>query len=605
MKLGSLFSGIGGLDLGLERTLGCEIEWACEADSHCRGVLAARWPEAALHDDVRGLVPAPCDVICGGFPCQDISLAGKGAGLAGERSGLWYEMLRVVGIVRPMFVVIENVGALVKRGLATVAEGLAGLGYAVEWQTITALSVGALHIRSRVFVVAHRMANVGVFRDPGVVERTFAAHRAPGGIWAAEPAGVPRTVTRAQMAPSVRRSRLKALGNAVVPQVAEVVGACLRGAIDAPRAPVGWRAIGVVTDGEARTAPDLFGATAPVAMPACGALVHGTLYETRPLCDLRTAKARHAAVPGPFSLPMPTPTAGDANSSGSRNTAASAAHPGVSLTDAIRGDDGMGRRTTVPTPTAKLGDARRGAPSASVGADRLRSGRSNLDDAVASGIIPTPQGYAKGKPENSEPGLAPLDIAVRGMYGRTGLLPTPRLNRGPSMDAKHASLDGIVGLLPTPTATEYGSSQNGVNGLGGENERPSARTPSLSTMARRGLGPLGVVPTRRASDWRSGRTSAATRERNSRPLCEVVMAAQDADRRVRIHRRRAAPMLGVRAVRVVRDAAHAPPTGHLNPGWVEWLMGFPAGWFDVAAMVQESTAAPPPERMVEDDPLPW
>lgn len=493
-----------------------------------------------------------------------MSLAGKGAGLAGERSGLWYEMLRVVGIVRPMFVVIENVGALVKRGLATVANGLAGLGYAVEWQTITALSVGALHIRSRVFIVAHRMGKVSVFRDPGVVERAFAAHRAPGGIWAAEPAGVPRTVTRAQMAPSVRRARLKALGNAVVPQVAEVVGACIRAAIDAPRSPVGWRAIGVVTDGEARTAPDLFGATAQVAMPPCGALVDGTLYETRPLCDLRTAKARHATSPGPFSRPMPTPTAGDANSSGSRNTAASAAHHGVSLTDAVLGDGGTGR-----------------------------------------GLVPTPQAYAKGKPENSEPGLTPLDIAVRGMYGRAGLLPTPRLNRGPSMDAKHASLDGIVGLLPTPTATEYGSSQNGVNGLGGENERPSARTPSPSTMARRGLGPLGVVPTRRASDWRSGRTSAATRERNSRPLCEVVTAAQDADRRVRIHRRRAAPMLGVRAVRVVRDAAHAPPTGHLNPGWVEWLMGFPAGWFDVAAMVQESTASPPPGRMVEDDPLPW
>lgn len=468
-----------------------------------------------------------------------MSLAGKGAGLAGERSGLWYEMLRVVGIVRPMFVVIENVGALVSRGLSVVADGLAGLGYAIEWQTITALSVGALHIRSRVFIVAHRMGRVAVFRDPGVVERTFAAHRAPGGIWAAEPVGVPRTVTRAQMAPSVRRARLKALGNAVVPQVAEVVGACIRGAIDAPRSPVGWRAIGVVTDGEARTPPDLFGATASVAMPACGALVDGTLYETRPLCDLRTAKARHATSPGPFSRPMPTPTAGDANSSGSRNTAASAAHHGVSLTDAVLGDGGTGR-----------------------------------------GLVPTPQAYAKGKPENSEPGLTPLDIAIRGMYGRAGLLPTPRLNRGPSMDAKHASLDGIVGLLPTPTATEYGSSQNGVNGLG-----------------------VGTTP--RASDWRSGRASAATRERNSRPLCEVVTAAQDADRRVRIHRRRAAPMLGVRAVRVVRDAAHAPPTGHLNPGWVEWLMGFPAGWFDVAAMVQESTAAPPPDRMVEDDPLPW
>lgn len=531
-SIGSLFSGIGGLDLGLERALGCHLAWACEADAYCRSVLAARWPAAELHDDVRGLVPGPCDVLCGGFPCQDVSLAGKGAGLAGTRSGLWYEMLRVVGVVRPALVVIENVGALVKRGLATVAEGLAGLGYAVEWQTITALSVGALHIRSRVFIVAHRMGRVGVFRDPGVVAQAFAAHRSTGGLWSAEPAGVPRTVTRAQMAPSVRRARLKALGNAVVPQVAEVVGSCIRGAIDTPQAPVGWRSIGVVTDGEARTPPDLFGATAPVAMPPSGALVDGALYEARPLCDLRTAKARHAAAPGPFSRLMPTATASDANNSGSRNTVDSAAHPGVSLTDAV------------------LGDGR--------GAGR--------------GLVPTPQGYAKGKPENSEPGLTPLDIAVRGMYGRAGLLPTPRLNTGPSTDAKHASLDGLVGLLPTPAAAEYGANRGG--------ERPGPERPSLGTMARRGLGPLGVVPTLMASDWRSGRTSAATRERNSRPLCEVVAAAQDADCRVRIRCRRAGPMRGVRAVRVVRDAAHAALTGHLNPAWVEWLMGFPAGWFD-------------------------
>lgn len=600
MRLGSVFSGIGGLDLGLERALSCELAWACEADPFCRRVLAVRWPAATIYDDVRTLTDPPvCNVLCGGFPCQDVSLAGKGAGLAGARSGLWFEMLRVVGLVRPSVVVIENVGALVKRGLATVVEGLAGLGYDVEWTTLSAMAVGALHIRSRVFVVAHRLGRVGVFAPPAVVESAFRAHR--GGLWSKEPAGVPRTVSRADMRPAVRRARLKALGNAVVPQVAEVVGACVARALRDRPEPRGWRCVGTVLGGEPVTV-DLFGDANAVEVPACGAFVAGGLYATRSLCDARTARTRHDAMPGPFHpvptpqgyargkeansepglTPLdlavrglygrgvvptptaadgermsptyqrgnqtllgaalrttaPTPTASDADAAGSRCTPGSAASPGLSLTDFVREDGGRGR-TSVPSPIARLGDPRRGAPSAAVGARRLDSGRSNLDDAVARGRI-------------------------------AGSVPTPRNATGRSMDATHMDIEGAIasGLLPTPTATPYGSSQGGVNA-----GRPSGHRPSLERIAR------GAVPTPRASDWRSGLTSDATAERNAQPLCEVV-ARLTTSSVTPHHKRRilARPRRWLAGGRVRR--ALQATSSHLNPGWVSWLMGFPVGWFD-------------------------
>lgn len=152
----SLFSGIGGLDLAAEwagfRTVGF-----VERDPYCQRVLAKHWPGVPIWDDVREFHPGPrfAGIISGGFPCQDISYAGDGAGLAGERSGLWYEFARIIGDVGPRFVVVENVAALLDRGLADVLGTLADLGFDAEWSTVSACSVGAPHMRQRVFIVAY------------------------------------------------------------------------------------------------------------------------------------------------------------------------------------------------------------------------------------------------------------------------------------------------------------------------------------------------------------------------------------------------------------------------------------------------------------------
>ncbi len=158
LKVLDLFSGIGGFSLGLERTGGFETVAFCEIEEFPRRVLAKHWPGVPIHRDVRELKAehvGAIDVICGGFPCQDISTAGKGAGLAGERSGLWREYARLVGELRPRFVIVENVAALLGRGLGTVLGDLAALGYDAEWHCIPASAVGAPHLRDRIWIVAY------------------------------------------------------------------------------------------------------------------------------------------------------------------------------------------------------------------------------------------------------------------------------------------------------------------------------------------------------------------------------------------------------------------------------------------------------------------
>jgi DNA (cytosine-5)-methyltransferase 1 len=157
LTLGSLFSGIGGLELGLEWAGVGPVRWQVEQDAFCRQVLAKHWPDAVRHDDVRTAGAGtlePVDVICGGFPCQDLSLAGKRAGLAGARSGLWFEYARIVRELRPRFVVVENVAALVDGGLDTVLGDLAALGYGAWWDCVRAADAGAPHRRERLFLVA-------------------------------------------------------------------------------------------------------------------------------------------------------------------------------------------------------------------------------------------------------------------------------------------------------------------------------------------------------------------------------------------------------------------------------------------------------------------
>ncbi|NDC95042.1 DNA cytosine methyltransferase [bacterium] len=158
LTFGELFAGIGGFSLGLERA-GMQCKWQVEIDPYAQAVLKKHWPEVPKHDDVRTFPPQGdwgVDLICGGFPCQDISVAGKGAGLEGARSGLWHEFARIVGELRPRYVVVENVAALLTRGMGTVLGDLSSLRYDAEWHVIPASAVGAPHRRERVWLVCFR-----------------------------------------------------------------------------------------------------------------------------------------------------------------------------------------------------------------------------------------------------------------------------------------------------------------------------------------------------------------------------------------------------------------------------------------------------------------
>ena len=158
--VGSLFSGIGGFDLGLERA-GWEVKWQVESNPFRQSILKRHWPDVELRNDIKtdtaGL--AGVDLICGGFPCQDLSVAGRRAGLAGEKSGLWREFIRVVREIRPAWVLIENVPGLLSsqegRDMEIVVEGLAELGYGVAWRVLDSRYFGVAQRRRRVFIVGY------------------------------------------------------------------------------------------------------------------------------------------------------------------------------------------------------------------------------------------------------------------------------------------------------------------------------------------------------------------------------------------------------------------------------------------------------------------
>jgi DNA (cytosine-5)-methyltransferase 1 len=296
LTVGSLFSGIGGFDLGLERA-GMRVIWQSEIDPYASAVLRKHWPTVPNLGDVRGITAAsvadatgcgplesvdtdqrgtgmgkvestrdssgPTDLICGGFPCQDISNAGKRAGIDGERSGLWSEFARIIGELRPRYVIVENVAALLGRGIERVLGDLAALGFDAEWHCIPASAVGAPHRRDRVWIVAYAVSNgcerfsggrdigraavndswreitgtsvagnvsdadrsrTASGRDDSRVGRYWESlsgrtWRDDVSWWGAEPDlgrvahGIPRRV-----------DRLRCLGNSIVPQIAEIIG---------------------------------------------------------------------------------------------------------------------------------------------------------------------------------------------------------------------------------------------------------------------------------------------------------------------------------------------------------------------------------------------
>ena len=162
LRVLDLFSGIGGFSLGLERTGGFETVAFCEIEPFPRRVLAKHWPEVPCYDDVRTLTGArlaadgiAVDVITGGFPCQGISIAGKGLGLADPRSGLWSEIFRLIGDLEPYYVILENSAELLDRGLGDVLSDLASIWYDAEWHCIPAGNLGAPHERDRIWIVAY------------------------------------------------------------------------------------------------------------------------------------------------------------------------------------------------------------------------------------------------------------------------------------------------------------------------------------------------------------------------------------------------------------------------------------------------------------------
>ncbi|WP_286948989.1 MULTISPECIES: DNA cytosine methyltransferase [Brevundimonas] len=224
MKVLDLFSGIGGFSMGLERA-GMETVAFCEIDPFCRRVLAKHWPEVPCYDDVQTLTASRLvsdgvgrvDVITGGFPCQDISLAGRMRGIDGKKSSMWEELARLVEEARPKFVILENSPVLRSRGLDRILSKFASLGYDAEWHCLPLNAIGAPHRRDRVWVIAYP-AGLGDRLPEGQVctGRNLAQH---GTWWGSEP-----NVCRVDDGFPNGAHRRRVLGNAVCPTIPEILG---------------------------------------------------------------------------------------------------------------------------------------------------------------------------------------------------------------------------------------------------------------------------------------------------------------------------------------------------------------------------------------------
>lgn len=236
MTFGSLFSGCGGMDIGLEKA-GLTCAWQVEINPFCQDVLAKRWPAVRRWQDVRTFRPDEswaCNVIAGGFPCQDISNAGKREGIDGERSGLWGEFARIIRQLRPQYVIVENVGALLVRGMERVLGDLADIGLDAEWDVLPASAFGAYHERPRVFILAYRPRLDGHPRrlleesEDGAAQLQFGRfhHMVTATERRARNIRFEREPRLARMVDGVpdRTHRLEAIGNAVDPRVAEYIG---------------------------------------------------------------------------------------------------------------------------------------------------------------------------------------------------------------------------------------------------------------------------------------------------------------------------------------------------------------------------------------------
>jgi DNA (cytosine-5)-methyltransferase 1 len=276
VKVLDLFSGIGGFSLGFHRA-GLKTKAFCEIDKHCYKVLRKNFPTTEIFSDIKDFrsVEGEFDVICGGFPCQDISVAGKQKGLKDElgketRSGLWFQFKRLIEEIKPKYVVIENVRNLLSNGLATVLKDLSEIGYDAEWEIISARDVGACHLRERIWIIAYpkcersqrrilierESGSMGSEQNSGSTDNsmceetsstyitnsddfrfwpTFATEEEKSQWWTEATAsfrdwwqtesticrvddGLPRGLDKG------RAQRIKQLGNSIVPAIAEIIG---------------------------------------------------------------------------------------------------------------------------------------------------------------------------------------------------------------------------------------------------------------------------------------------------------------------------------------------------------------------------------------------
>lgn len=232
LKVLDLFSGIGGFSLGLERTGGFETVAFCEIEEFPRKVLKKHWPEVPVYGDItKAEFSGPVDLVAGGFPCQDASLAGKGAGISGERTGLFWHILRSVRMVGRPKLLLENVAALLNRGAGEVFGALAQIGYDTEWNCFPASAVGAPHARDRLWIVANP-SEKGQQRpiidwdsisggSCQEVAKFSNASATCGDEWAR---GFSTVSMGDGLSVGLVRGGIEAAGNAIVPLVAEKIG---------------------------------------------------------------------------------------------------------------------------------------------------------------------------------------------------------------------------------------------------------------------------------------------------------------------------------------------------------------------------------------------
>jgi DNA (cytosine-5)-methyltransferase 1 len=232
LTFGSLFAGIGGIDLGLERA-GMRCAWQVEIAPFCRKVLAKHWPDVERLGDVRECGKhniATVDLIAGGFPCQGISRANpNGKGLNDERSGLWTEFYRIICELNPRWVLVENVRRLLSihagRDFGIILRDLAQCGYNATWQVLRASDFGALHRRERVFLVANRDSEriEGLWDQPILRQPAFSwckNVRGPADLRGRPDIPEPLVCRSGDGFPAI----VDAIGNAVIPQIAEWIG---------------------------------------------------------------------------------------------------------------------------------------------------------------------------------------------------------------------------------------------------------------------------------------------------------------------------------------------------------------------------------------------